>query len=193
MPVRWWIGVSLLFFLCTVLAAGARLVGQSMSAKPTYLDPGDCEQPCWLGVKPGISTREDFAITARTASPYTGYVTDYGDGIAARFEISTYGMLTLGDVVREFGPPDQVSCLGYLYRMGQNGQRIGFRTNAQLYFADGLIAVDAVRDDVLLRLSPDMQVRTIRYYAPGEPVYELGSTIPWHGFASTIKYRACHP
>jgi hypothetical protein len=62
----------------------------------------------------------------------------------------------------------------------------------QLYFARGLIEVEATRADAELRFSPDMRVSAVRYYAPGDPVYSIGSTVPWRGFGASVAYRACH-
>jgi hypothetical protein len=187
-----WLGTIGAFVVgCAALIAGARGAGQSVALPPTYLEAGACAQPCWQGIKPGISRIEEFMERARTAGPYSGRTTDYGDGIAAMFELSTYGALTLGDVLRELGSPERVGCLGLDHSTLVPAQSLVMSVN--LYFAEGLIVVNAVRSDLLPQLSPGMQVRTIRYYAPGEPVYGIGETTGWHGFATSRRYRVCHP
>jgi hypothetical protein len=182
--------VTVLLAVCSGLVAAARAAGQMDPPAPTYLETGECDQPCWQGIQPGVSTREQFAQRARTVGLFSGRATDYGDGVAAMFELSTWGVLTLADLLRAFGPPDRVSCLGLDHTTMYPG--LSLVISVQVYFADGLIVANAVRPDTWPYLSPDMQVRWIRYYAPGEPVYEIGDATPWYGFASVKRYRACH-
>lgn len=188
---RLFLAASVLVALCAGLIAVARTAARLGPPPPTYLETGECDQPCWQGIQPGVNTREQFAQRARTIGFYSGRATDYGDGIAAMFELSTWGALTLADVLRVFGPPDRVGCLGLDHTTMYPG--LSLVISVQVYFADGLIVASAVRPDTWPTLSPDMQVRWIRYYAPGEPVYEIGASTGWYGFASARRYRACHP
>ncbi|MBN1202163.1 MAG: hypothetical protein JXJ20_09935 [Anaerolineae bacterium] len=179
---------GVLFLACTGLVVGGRAIGRSISPSPALLEPGDCEQPCWQGIQPGVSTREEFAQQVREVDLYSGRATDYGDSIAVMFELSTRGWLTLADVIREFGTPERVDCLAW----GHSTAAQSPATSVRLYFAGGLIEVSAMRADDALRLSPDMRVRSIRYYAPGEPTYPVGKTSKWRGFGSVRVYPACH-
>jgi len=185
-----WIGV--LFMVVAGAVAGVRAVGQTAPLTPTYLQTGACEQPCWQGLRPGMDYIDHVMDQASRGSPYSARTTDYGDGIAQSFELSTYGVLTLADVIHEFGPPERVSCLGTDHSSLFPGEP--WVMSAQLYFAGGLVVVDVVRPDTYTRLTPDMRVRAVQYFAPGDPVYPIGQTTAWYGFASTHRrYRDCHP
>lgn len=180
-----------LFIVCIALAAGARWLGRSGTPTPTFLETGACEQPCWQGLKPGVDTVDHFLYRVRSSSPFTGRTQDRGDAVVEMFELSVYGALTLADIVRAFGPPDRVSCLGLSHSALNSGQPVV--TSAEVYYADGLVVVSLVRPDQDPRLSPDMRVRTIRYYAPGDPAYEIGTTTGWRGMGSSAVYRVCQP
>lgn len=177
-------GVLLILF--SGLALGTRLIGQRSTLPPTHLDPGDCELPCWQGIQPGINTREQFAKRTREIGVF-GFASDYGDGITASFEIRPdEGTLTLADVWHEFGPPERIGYVGQV-QLSLSGP--GTTVLAELYYFDGLIQVSAVDPQNRLRLSPDMLISAIRYFSPGDPVYEIGETRAWHGFAKLQLYR----
>ena len=185
------VGIMIVFALCAGLVAGIRAIGQAIPPTPTYLQTGPCEQPCWQGLRPGRDTVDHFLYQVKQSTPYNGRTTDYGDGVAQMFELSTFGAITLADVIREFGTPERVGCLGPDHSSLYPGQQIVMAV--QLYYAKGLVVVDAVRPDVYPRLTPDMRVRAVVYYAPGEPAYPIGATTRWHGFASTRTYYLnCH-
>jgi hypothetical protein len=168
-----------------------RAMGHMLPPPPTYLETGECEQPCWHGLRPGVDTINQFLFRVREASPYSGYTRDEGDGVARMFELSTFGALTLADVIREFGPPERVGCLGLDHTTLYPARSLVM--SADVYYGNGFVEVRLMRPDEVLRLSPDMQVRAIRYYAPGEePVYPIGESTGWRGFASTRVYLACH-
>jgi hypothetical protein len=182
----------ILFGLWAGLIVWLRAIGQVLPPSPTYLESGFCDQPCWQGLRPGVDNINQFLFRVRETTPYTGHTTDTGDGVARMFQLSTFGALTLADVIHEFGLPERVGCLGLDHTTLYPGQPLA--TSAYLYFGHGFIEVNAVRGDRVLRLSPDMQVRWVRYYAPGdEPVYPIGETTGWHGFASAGHYLECHP
>ncbi|MBN1679797.1 MAG: hypothetical protein JW966_05865 [Anaerolineae bacterium] len=190
-PIRVLVLITIVCAMSAGLVAGARAIGQTTTPPPTFLETGGCEQPCWQGIKPGKARREQFFYALDDYSPYGGHVSDQGDEIITMMELSIYGALTVADVMREFGPPERVGCIGLdrttLYPGGD------WVTSVQLYFAGGLIAVNALRPGDVLRLTPDMRVRSIRYYAPGDPAYPIGQTTGWFGFASSpAPYLACH-
>ena len=175
------------------LAAGigtARLAGHVTGRVPPLLAPGHCEQPCWHGLRPGEVTRDTFAAAIERAAPLSGRATGSDREVITRFEIITYGAIRLGDALRTLGRPERVGCIGYHHSTLFAGQPIVLA--ADLYFAGGLVAVNVVRPDDVPRLSPDMLVRRVTYYAPGEPAYAVGSTMPWRGFAAAgAGYRWC--
>lgn len=181
--------MGVLFAVCAGLAFGVHALGQEVAPSPTYLDTGFCDLPCWQGLRPGVDNINQFLWYAREHTPYSMHTSDLGDGVATMVELSTFGAITLADVLREFGPPERVDCLDLTHTTLYPGQSLV--ATARVYFAEGLIVVDAVRPDREMRLSPDMQVRTIRYYAPGEPLYAIGATTVWRGFAGENRYPAC--
>ena len=183
-------GLVALLVVSTGMVAAARAVGQASPPTPTYLETGDCEQPCWHGLRPGMDRAERFLAFVREHSPYSGHATSYDDrSPATQFELSTFGAITLADVLRVFGVPDRVGCLGPDHSSLFPGQSMVI--TARLYFADGLVMVDVARPDEVPRLTPGMRVRVVRYYALGEPAYPIGETTGWHGFASTGVYLDC--
>jgi hypothetical protein len=171
--------------------AAARTAGRQTPPSPTFLDTGHCDLPCWQGLQPGLDSTNQFLFRVRQTGPYSGRTTDYGDGIAARFELLTFGAISLADVIREYGSPERVGCLGTDHSALYPGRTLV--TSVEVYFAGGLVVVNAVRPDDAPRLTPDMDIRAIDYYGPGEPAYEVGATTDWHGFASTRRYQLCHP
>ncbi|MBI5958595.1 MAG: hypothetical protein HY866_07670 [Chloroflexi bacterium] len=184
--------ILILTLISAGLVGGARLVGRSDPLPPTYLESGACDQPCWQGLQPGSDYIDHFWYAVNQFSPYSGHTSDYGDGIATMFELSTFGAITLGDVIREFGSPDRVGCFGADHSSLFPGQPMVMAV--QVYFANGLVVADVVREEMFPQLVPEMRVRTVRYYAPGEPAYPIGETTAWHGFASTRRhYLNCHP
>lgn len=187
---RLWIIVAVVFGVCAVLVAGVRQVRLAQPLSPTYLGAGSCEQPCWQGLVLGRDPVDHFLFRA-SQTPYSPHASDYGDGVTTMLELSTFGALSLGDTLREFGRPERVGCLGADHSsMFPGVTRV---MAVSVYFAGGLIVVDAVRPDTVPRLSPDMRVRAVRFYAPGEPTYPVGGSVAWHGFATTHTYYLdCH-
>jgi hypothetical protein len=184
--------IGLLMAASALLINGARAVGQNLPSSPLYLDTGPCDQPCWQGIQPGITTTAALNSPATTAivrqTPYRiNRAADYGGTRIMNFELSTLGKLTLGDVMRAWGPPERIGYLGLDYsRMGTAKEPV---ISAQFYFFDGLVVVQAFGSGAAPRLSPAMRVDSITYYAPGEPAYPLGKTATWHGLASVSRYR----
>jgi hypothetical protein len=184
--------IGLLLAASTLLINGARAVPRVSQSPPLYLDTGPCEQPCWQGIQPGITTVAAFESPATTAivrqTPYRiNRATDYGGTRIMSFELSTLGKLTLGDVMRTWGPPERIGYLGLDYsRRGPANEPV---ITAEFYYFDGLVVVQVYGPEAAPRLSPAMLVDTITYYAPGEPAYPLGKTTTWHGLASVSRYR----
>ena len=184
--------IGLLLAACVLLINGARAVRHMSPPPPLYLDTGPCDQPCWQGIQPGITTTAAFNSPATAAiirrTPYRiNRAADYGGSRIMNFELSTSGRLTLGDVMREWGPPERIGYLGLDYsRMGTAREPA---ISAQFYFFDGLVVVQAFGPGVAPRLSPAMRVYAITYFAPGEPTYPIGKTTTWHGLASISRYR----
>jgi hypothetical protein len=189
-PVRLLILTAIVFAVISGLAVVVRELGHQTLPTPTYLDSVYCaEQPCWQGLQPGVSTHEQVVAQIRDYTPYTGRAVDYGDDIVMMIELDTAGLITLGDVIRVYGLPEQVGCLGLDATTMFSGRQLAMA--AQLYFMDGLIEVDVVRNDDIPRLTPDMKIRRVRYYAAGERAYEIGQTTSWHGFTTTRVYKDC--
>ncbi len=138
---------------------------------------------------PGRVTRDAF-LQQIQFTPYLGYATDYGDDIAMMFELTATESLRLADVIRVYGPPDHVGC--FANDLTLHARQHPLTVVVSLYFAHGLIEVTATRSDTHPYLSPDMDIRSIRYYAPGEPAYPIGSTTKWRGFAAAPSYLMCY-
>lgn len=175
--------------LCALLAlstGAARLAGRMIPASPLYLDDGRCDPPCWQGIMPGTSTFADLEREISARGLFRLAAVGGGGGVVRRFELAVVGEMALGDVVRVWGAPERVSCLGTTHTARFPGRNLA--TLATLYFADGLIAVEAIEPGSTNRLTPGMHVRLIAYYAPGEPVYPLGAPA-WDGWG---VHTPCH-
>jgi hypothetical protein len=190
--LRFWMLIGLLFAVCVILVNGARMISRLWPPPSVYLDAGSCEQPCWQGIQPGVITTAAFDSPATTAvvlqTPYRiNRAASYGGDRIMNFELSTRGQITLGEVIRVWGAPERIGYLGLDYsRMGTSREPA---VSAQFYFFDGLVVVQAFGSGERPRLSPDMAVYAITYYAPGEPTYPIGKTARWHSLASISRYR----
>ncbi len=163
-------------------AAAARGIGSLYSDTDTYLAPGNCSQPCWHGIRPGTPIIGPIETQwTRTAQYSARFILGADNSTIREIQLITHGNLHLGDVVQAWGAPSHVQ-LHYVAATSQNKLVL---VGALLYFGDGLIEVDAIREDNVWRLSPNMIVRQIRYFAPNA----LGAIIPlntppWQGFRS---------
>ena len=172
-----------LFIVFTGLAAGMRGVGQIQTPPPTYLETEGCSGPCWQGVRPGVSTNEQFAAQLARA-PYTGYQWwEREDNTIDTFQIapSIHFQITLADVIRVLGAPDRAGCL----RLHSADVVSGF-----VYFNGGLVQVMVWRDSQEMRYTPEMQVNNIVYYSALERGL-VERTSPWQGFTTASVYRQC--
>lgn len=184
------LGVSGLLLLWVSAIGTARALGGLLPVSPTYLGSGDCPLPCWQGLMPGEDNINQFMHTVENNSPFRGRTRDRGDNVAIMFELYPFGAISLGDLVRELGPPQRVGCLGLGHSALYPGQRGVME--ATVYYADGLVVVNAVLAGDARRLSPQMAVRSVQYHAPGEPLYAIGSTRDWQGFAAAPHYAICN-
>jgi hypothetical protein len=170
----------LVLIVVTGLTAGSRVLGQHVTPAPTYLEARNCPAPCWLGVRPGVSTDEQF--TAQLAhAPYSGHQWwQRDDQTLDMFEIapSIDFQLSLADVMRVLGSPDRAACL----RRHDPDVTSGF-----IYFNGGLIHVMAWHNYQDLRYTPDMQVTKIVYHSTLERGL-IERTSPWRGFTN---YHQC--
>jgi hypothetical protein len=121
------------------------------------------------------------------SSPYSATVAGLGDYLEL-FTLHTFGSgLTAGEVVRAFGPPDEVSCVNDIAAGTLPGGKTQAAKGANLYFADRQVEVTLVLSDTAGRLTPDMQVYAVCYYA--RPL--VAQTVPWRGFASLSAFPHC--
>jgi len=176
------------FVTCAAFTLIAHEIGQTSELPPTYLDTGGCDQPCWQGLRPGITRIDEFLQRVDERSPYSGRGTDRG-GPLEMMELSTYGVLRLADVLLDWGEPEQISCLRWESMGSAPVAHAGLVV--KLYNAGGVVEVEAIGDDLSQRVWPGMLVRAVRYAAPGEPLYEIGTTSAWRGFAWFNPYPMC--
>jgi hypothetical protein len=96
--------------------------------------------------------------------------------------LDLWGDIQLGDVFMAFGEPSHV-LLRYAAGTGYEGVQRQQLVGAWLYYGDGLVRVEAIREDNVWRLSPTMTVQRIQYFAPDPEggIIPIG-TPKWHGF-----------
>lgn len=198
---RFWIGVVVLWVMLAVLTSATRLVSHSLPNPGLLLTTSDCPQPCWQGIRPGFSTRAEFVARQQenlyryqTSATYQSYPDDPTE-IVRDITLTMRGDVSVGDVLVAFGSPSHVR-MNWVAGMPIDGRQGGRQTyvGATFYFADGLVMVEVVRLDCRWRLSPDMLVRRVRYYAPSPAggVIPIGTPL-WRGFVAqaAINGVAC--
>jgi hypothetical protein len=177
----WVVGV---FILSGAVLVVVRAITQNTQPLPeTYLDPGDCSQPCWQGIQPGTGLeRYFFSVLDRVNLLYSGTTRANGD-VLTEFELTMRGDILLADVFAAMGLPSHATLQYVAGTTGTAPNQRQLLVGGTLYFGDGLVQVDVVREDEEWLFSPDMIVRRIRYFAPNPE----GSAVPigtpdWHGF-----------
>ncbi len=178
---QWVVGV---FVLSGVILVAGRAISQNTQSLPeTYLDPGDCPQPCWQGIQPGTGLeRYFFSVLERIHLRYSGTTRTNGERLT-EFELTMRGDIQLADVFTAMGQPSHAILQYVAGTTTANPSERQLLVGGTLYFGNGLVQVDVVRDDDEWLFSPDMVVRRIRYFAPNPE----GSAVPigtphWHGF-----------
>ncbi|NDJ84340.1 MAG: hypothetical protein GYB66_00500 [Chloroflexi bacterium] len=186
LPGRWLVMIGLVFGLASLLVITSRAIGLQRAHVPTYLDPGDCPQPCWRGVRPGTQSEALFWRQIATMTRYSGILTTDDQQTIKTIRLEMRGDILLGDVILALGPPSHarlrhIAGLGYTRSPAQRQLLVG----ASVYFGNGLVEAEVIREDDHWALSPDMIVRRIRYFAPHEEgtIVPIG-TLEWHGFGS---------
>ena len=213
---RPWAFLLLLPLLTAVMLLAMR-IGEAAPALPVYLDAGDCSQPCWQGLQPGTTHRDEVLAFARqhplsspgslevsseTASsrPYIIWETRYFPSydVQARFYQDTLmrldlyvdGRLQLGDVIEVLGEPSHAQ-LCYRISTGINYRSAVFAT---LYFYEGSVEVWAyLANAAIWQVRPDMQVFQIVYRtpAPDDESWIPLSVGRWHGFGRRSYSAYC--
>lgn len=192
--------IVLLFLLAFALSFGgvnlARLLGAVRPVPPNYLSVGDCELPCWYGVRPGRVSIARFEETLARANAegawmLSGRTWNYGGErvIGFRLNITPSYQLRLGDAIMIYGEPEYAIIASSASTI--KGQR-KVVTEIYLYWVEGGIVVNAIQPDGTLRISPEMPIRAIEMRQPPrkneDPVVPLG-TPRWRGFANETYYN----
>ncbi|KAB2862204.1 MAG: hypothetical protein F9K46_07365 [Anaerolineae bacterium] len=179
--LAWMVAV---FILNGVVLAAVRAIAQNTQPLPeTYLDPGECPQPCWQGIQPGTGLeRYFFSVLERINLRYSGTTRSNGE-VLTEFELTMRGDIVLADVFAAMGQPSHAVLQYVAGTTGANPTERQLLVGGTLYFGNGLVQVDVVRENQDWIFSPDMVVRRIRYFAPNPE----GSAVPigtprWHGF-----------
>lgn len=211
---RPWVFLPLPLVLSALILAALK-IGEGLPRLPTYLEGEGCPQPCWQGLQPGITTREeamahmvasglvipdsferltDGAITqleweTRYAPTYD-VLARFRDDQLMRLTLSVEGGLRLGDLFQVVGAPSHV-LLCQRTAPGFNYQRA---VSATLYFLDGAVEVWAYQPNSgRWRVTPDMLVYQITYRVrpnDGESWVPLG-VATWHGFGGAGYSAYC--
>ncbi|MBZ0308869.1 MAG: hypothetical protein K8I82_22570 [Anaerolineae bacterium] len=186
-------------FACSLSALLiARLTGALTPVPPNYLDPLDCELPCWYGVRPGeetILTFEERLSQANRDGAWmiSGRTWSYGGQILQgfRLNITPTRQLRLGDAILVYGEPQYAYLASSASTLGGSGPR-RVVTEAYVYWQEGAILVNAVQPDGSFRITPDMPIRAIEMRLPPgadeDPIVLLG-TPRWRGFGGGDYYR----
>jgi hypothetical protein len=195
--------------------AGCVLLGRILYV-PGFLASGNCQQPCWQGVRPG-ETEPDVALTllwennliapegiwpgymsrfcwaSSDAFPWEGCLNQKGLA-SRRFPIETIDLrphgLMFGDVIGVFGTPlAAFTCQVVAGSVSSLTARA--MTADYFYFPNNIIVrAYAVRNQPLAA-TPNLLVYRITYYPEGQTTWKAYSFPGWHGFSSLKKQEYC--
>lgn len=166
-----------------------------------------CGPPCFQGITPGVTTREDALANVRAHKEIFGecgeFHSQYVQGVACSDFLSFFfdkqnsqvigigfepsDSLTLGQIVDRYGDPDKV--IVYV----DTPTHILYSSFEILYFDEGMI-LSYVADIVTYAIQPDMPIYEISYQASDgvrEYFDEFGIPslkIDWHGFGDYKQY-----
>ena len=155
--------LPLLGLVLSVLILLSGLVGRALSSPDSHLDPGDCPQPCWMGLQPGLTSERqalelirkgglaigalpDSAELARLSSytwqtrfiPRYTVTMRFSNGVLDRLDLFPQEALRLEAAFTMLGPPSHA-------RLCRFGSAFSTTLFSSLFFADGLIEVQAQR------------------------------------------------
>lgn len=168
-------------YLISIL--GVQALGAQQHYADTFLDPNDCPLPCWRGIQPGTEYDKEFWLELERLNRYGGFLTYGADDVKISvIRLDMRGDIKVGDIFLAFGEPSHV-LLRYTAGTGYGGVQRRQLVGAWLYYGNGLVRVEAIREDNVWRLSPDMTVQRIQYFAPNPEgaIIPIG-TSTWHGF-----------
>ncbi len=171
----------ILFGLSLIVTILVRQIGVNRPHIDLWLDPGDCTQPCWRGIRPGTQDSRAFLDETRHSNRYNPYIRYGADDVTiSMMRLDPHGDILLGNIMLAMGTPTHVR-LRYVAVNSSQGRT--FRVGASLYYGD-LVEVMVVSDNMAPRLSPYMKLRRIEYHAPSTVggIIPLG-TSPWRGFS----------
>ena len=172
-----------LFIVCVSLIVGARAIGRSRPAPKSFLDPGDCAQPCWQGLRPGEATQDEIRQRINELDHYALDFIGRNDDVSRNFQLYPLKPLTLGEVIRALGPPERIGCLNTDRDHLRGLPMVILIRSSGLYFADGRIVVYLWPRLNAARLTPEMRAQSVTYYAPDADTHLAGRTIGWRGFS----------
>jgi hypothetical protein len=188
-----------LLMMFSMLATGARAIGQQETPLSAHLDNGDCLPPCWHGIKPGESDRYEvdrlvnqwiYDRSVLPDNPYMGRTAGAGNDLEL-FALHTDGSgLQLDAVVRQFGFPEEIGCMcGCSLRnncahLSNSGSGLFV---ALLYFEQKQVEVEVVIPYETGRLAPDIGVYGVCYFS--RPL--ATPTSAWQGLSRVSRYPIC--
>jgi hypothetical protein len=202
-----------------LLQVAVRWIG-TLSSPPialAMLDTGPCAQPCWQGIQPGKTTLDKVAELLREQSASTKHsiqslysnelcwdtpsVPSWRGCVRRQWEVNPGtpiksielepppDTLRLGDAINVLGEP-VASRLCQVSR-GRLPAVPGDGIIAHVYFRGNVfVTAYSPGQPNEARLTPDMLVRWLFYYAAAEPLYDDG--VPrWRGFNAPLDARFC--
>jgi hypothetical protein len=191
--------VLLLFLALSPLAiVGARRVGKSTPRPETYLEVGDCAQPCWDGLQPGISPFPEFwahldAVIARGGWMYSGSVVSDAEDILTEIilTINPTSQIRLGDLLLLYGTPD-AGIVSQAATLGAVAPRRPYSL-VTVYWLDGYLSATVIAPDYVEaeHLRPEMWVREVsmRDLEYPQPRTDLTNLPIWRGMGNMLSYQ----
>ena len=155
--------MPLLGLSLSVLIVLSGLAGRILDVPVVRLDPGDCPQPCWMGLRPGVTTENQALELIRKGELAIGVLPDsaelarlsnytwqtsfiprytvtmrFANGVLDRLDLFPQDALRLEAVFTALGPPSHA-------RLCRFGNAFSSTLFSSLFFAEGLIEVQAQR------------------------------------------------
>jgi hypothetical protein len=195
---------SILAFALILLAV--RVIGSRNQPATALLESGNCEQPCWHGIRPGETSFQQATTILQADSSYNlsltagkslcwlslkstswyGCTEGHGETVQDVELSLPDGMLRLGDAIALFGMPIAARlCWFDSYSQDYVVARLRF---------EGSIEIEAFdpENPVEWRFAPEMTIIQVYYLSAESPRLPINGKqhLRWRGFTNTTQ-RGC--
>jgi hypothetical protein len=178
---------------------------ESPARDAARLQTGDCAQPCWRGIRPGVTTldeaeailrddaaleitKEDDRVCGQSSSPFWQICADTQAATVTRLNwilsVSGDERVFLSDAIAAFEEPLAAKLCN---RLDTWHSVVVFNGNVVVIAYGGSVMTNEPR-----RFAPDQRVEQVLYYAEGmTPPRYMQDTPPWRGYGEPAAHPIC--